>query len=388
MANNLYYGRGKDEDNKKLIAFLDEVFFTNDVHGRDFLNLLPKCYKDQYRPAYNNFVVQDEKGDFRAAIGSFYNDMTVGGEYIKACCIGNVAVGKAYRSMGYMIELMEMSVEDMRKNGVDVAYLGGQRQRYGYFGFESSGTSFKYGFSRNAYRHSLKAVPSGFEIEELKADDAQSIADIDKLYSRLPVRSNRKPESYYDVLCSWRDIPYILKKDGEFVGYFVLNDTRENVAEFDVVDPAYLPNLVAAVMEKTESYNVNFTVAPFETEKRRFFDENSDGFSVGGCEMILVYDFEKFIRASFKAKSGCAKLCDGVMTVLIHGKNGDEKLKIEVQNNEVKVEKFDGETELEMDHHKATRVFFSNLEADRAELPANIQQWFPLHVFLSPSDTM
>ncbi|MDD6703553.1 MAG: GNAT family N-acetyltransferase [Clostridiaceae bacterium] len=388
MANNLYYGRGKDEDNKKLIKFIDEVFFTNDVHGRDFLNLLPKCYKDQYRPAYNNFVVQDENGTFRAAIGSFYNDMTVGGEYIKACCIGNVAVGKEYRSMGYMIELMEMSVEDMRKNGVDVAYLGGQRQRYGYFGFESSGTVLKYGFSRNAYRHSLKAIPSGFEIEELKADDTQSIAEIDKLYSRLPVRSNRKPESYFDVLCSWRNIPYILKKDGEFVGYFILNDTKENVAEFDVSDPAYFPNLVAAVMEKTESYNMVFRVAPFETEKRKFFDENADGFSINGCEMILVYDFEKFIRASFNAKSSYAKLCDGVMTVLIHGKYGDEKLKIEVKNNEVKVEKFDGEAEFEMDHNKATRVFFSNLEADRAELPANIQQWFPLHVFLSPSDTM
>ena len=42
MANNLYYGRGKDEDNKELLRFIDEVFFTNDVHGRDFLNLLPK----------------------------------------------------------------------------------------------------------------------------------------------------------------------------------------------------------------------------------------------------------------------------------------------------------------------------------------------------------
>ena len=127
-------------------------------------------------------------------------------------------------------------------------------------------------------------------------------------------------------------------------------------------------------MEKTESYNINFTVAPFETDKRRFFDENADGLGIGGCEMILVYDFEKFIRASLKAKSSYAKLCDGVMTVLIHGKYGDEKLKIEVKNNEVKVEKFDGEAEFEMDHHKATRVFFSNLEADRAELPANIQQ--------------
>ena len=232
MANNLYYGRGRDEDNKKLIAFLDEVFFTDDPEERDFLNLLPKCYKDKYRPAYNNFVVQDKNGEFRSAIGSFYNDMTIGDEQIKACCIGNVAVGKNYRSMGYMIELMELSVEDMRKNGVDVAYLGGQRQRYGYFGFESSGTSYRFNFSRSAYKHTLKAMPCGLDIEKLSPNDAESIANIEKIYSKLPIRSNRKPESYFDVLCSWRDRPYILKDNGDFVGYFVLDYTKNNVNEF------------------------------------------------------------------------------------------------------------------------------------------------------------
>ena len=42
MANNLYYGRGNDEENERLIAFLNEVFFTDDPEGRDFLSLLPK----------------------------------------------------------------------------------------------------------------------------------------------------------------------------------------------------------------------------------------------------------------------------------------------------------------------------------------------------------
>lgn len=388
MANNLYYGRGRDEDNKKLIAFLDEVFFTDDPEERDFLNLLPKCYKDQYRPAYNNFVVQDENGEFRSAIGSFYNDMTVGDEQIKACCIGNVAVGKNYRSMGYMIELMELSVEDMRKNGVDVAYLGGQRQRYGYFGFESSGTSYRFNFSRSAYKHALKAMPCGLDIEKLSPNDEESIANIEKIYSKLSIRSNRKPESYFDVLCSWRDRPYILKDNGDFVGYFVLDYTKNNVNEFGTVDPKCYPNLVAAVMEKTEALQVGFIVAPFETEKLKFFTENADGFNVEGCEMILVYNFEKVIRAYLGAKARYAKLCDGAFTVLIHGKYGDEKLRIEVVDNKVKVEKFDGKADYELSHHAATRVFFSNLSADREAFPANIQQWLPLHVFLFPSDTM
>lgn len=388
MANNLYYGRGKDEDNKKLIAFLDEVFFTDDPEGRDFFNLLPKCYKDQYRPAYNNFVVQDENGEFRSAIGSFYNNMTVGDEQIKACCIGNVAVGKQYRSMGYMIELMELSVEDMGKNGVDVAYLGGQRQRYGYFGFESSGTVYRFNFSRSAYRHALKAMPCGLEIEKLDPNDAESMANIEKIYSKLPIRSNRSPESYYDVLCSWRDRPYILKENGKFVGYFALDHFKHNVNEFGVVDSKYYPNLVAAVFEKTEEYHVGYVVAPFESEKMKFFTENADGFNIDGCEMILVYNFEKVIRAYLGAKAKYSKLCDGVLTVLIHGKEGDENLRIEILDNKVKVEKFDGKADFELSHHAATRAFFSNLPADRAAFPANVQQWLPLHVFLFPSDTM
>lgn len=388
MNNNLYYGRGRDEDNKKLISFLDEVFFTDDPEERDFYNLLPKCYKDQYRPAYNNFVVQDGNGDFRSAIGNFYNNMTVGDEQIKACCIGNVAVGKQYRSMGYMIELMEMSVEDMGKNGVDVAYLGGQRQRYGYFGFESSGTVYRFNFSRSAYRHALKAMPCGLEIEELKPDDAESMANIEKIYSKLPIKSNRTPESYFDVLCSWRDHPYILKENGEFVGYFALDHFGHNVNEFGVVDPKYYPNLVAAVFEKTEEYHVGYVVAPFEPEKLKFFTENADGFNIDGCEMILVYNFEKVIGAYLGAKAKYAKLCDGVLTVLIHGKAGDENLRIEVLDNKVKVEKFDGKADFELSHHAATRAFFSNLPADRAAFPANVQQWLPLHVFLFPSDTM
>jgi hypothetical protein len=104
--------------------------------------------------------------------------------------------------------------------------------------------------------------------------------------------------------------------------------------------------------------------------------------------MILVYNFEKIIRAYLKSKSSYAKLNDGAFTVLIHGKYGDENLRIEVKNNEVTVEKFDGKAEYELDHSTATRVFFSNLVSDRNELAPNIQQWFPLHVFLFFADTM
>lgn len=388
MAENLYYGRGKDEENKSLIAFLDEVFFTDDEECRDFLNLLPKCYKDKYRPAYNNFTVKDENGEFRAAIGCFYNDMLVGGEPISACCIGNVAVGEKYRSKGYMIDLMKMSVEDMGKNGVDVAYLGGHRQRYGYFGFESSGTSYNFGIGKGAFKHAFKSLKCSLEVEKLRGDDTESIAEIERLYSKNVIRSVRPTENCFDILRSWRDCPYILKKDGKLVGYFILSYDKTFVSEIGVEDKKYYPEVVAAAVERSKNGSMRFRVPPFDIQQVEFFTENFDEFGIGGCEMILVYNFEKVIRAYLKAKASYSKLCDGSLTLLIHGVCGDEKLKIKVLNNQVSVEKFDGEAEIELGRHAATRAFFSNLTADRAAFPPHAQQWLPLHMYLFNADTM
>ena len=384
----LYYGRGRDEDNKKLIAFLDEVFFADEDDGTNFFELLPKIYKDKYRPAYNNFVVQDENGDFRSAIGNFYNDMRIGGENIKTCCIGNVAVGREYRSMGYMIELMKMSVDDMKCSGVDMAYLGGQRQRYGYFGFESAGVRYVFTFNRQTLKHAFKNEPSGLTVEELREDDSETIEKISALYDRHPVVSLRKKEDYFDILSSWNNVPRVLKEDGKFVGYFTAGKNIEYISEMEAISPEYLKRAVCAAFENSEAKSITFAVAPFETEKVKVFTETCEGMDICGCESVLVFNFERIIRAFLKAKASYQKLCSGEFTALIHGANGDEKLKISVKDNEISVEKFDGKAEFELDHHAATRAFFSNYVSDRAVLPPEVQQWFPLPSYLFGSDTM
>ena len=383
----LYYGRGKDEDNKKLIAFLDEVFFSEEDDTREFLQLLPKIYKDKYRPAYNNFVVQDENGTFRSAIGNFYNDMLIGGEQVKTCCIGNVAVGKEYRSMGYMKELMKMSVEDMKNNGVDMAYLGGQRQRYGYFGFESAGVRYCYQYNRQTLKHTLGDTPSGLVLEKLREDDTDTIKKISAIYEKLPVISLRPAENYFDILSSWNVTPYVIKEDGKFVGYLATCDF-DYIQEIDVISPEYFGRAVKCAFENSECFNITFPTAPFECDKVKFFCENAEGMEIGGCEAMLIYNYEKVLRAFLKAKASYSKLCDGEFTVLIHGINGDEKLKISVKDSKTSVEKYDGTADYELGHHAATRAFFSNYSSDRNALPPEVQQWFPLPSYLSGSDTM
>ena len=346
---NLYIGRGKDADNAKLLAFLDEVFFADDENGTKFLELLPKIYKDQYRPAYNNFVVQQPDGAFRAAVGNFDNDMTVGGMDLKTCCIGNVAVGRDCRGKGYMIDLMNASVKDMKQRGVVLSYLGGQRQRYGYFGYENAGVSYFFGFSKSSLRHALGGVKSGLTVEPLQPDDAEAIRLIDGIYAKAPVISRRAPAAYFDILCSWHDAPYLIKEDGRFVGYAVFNKDMDYVGEFGLTDAALLPRLIAAALETGGRDSVCCAVAPYETEKLDFFTKNASWMNVNHCESVLVLDWKTVLTAYLNAKAAYETLCDGELTVLIHGKAGDETLKLGVKDNAVSVTESDGAPRFELD---------------------------------------
>ncbi len=388
MDEKLYYGRGKDCDNKKLLALIDDVFFSDDEGGRDFLNLLPKIYHDEYRPAYNNFVVQDKTGEMRAAIGAFDIELDVCGEDIKACCIGNVAVGKSYRSKGYMVDLMKMAVDDMHERGIDLALLGGQRQRYGYFGFEAAGVSYKFHFNKQNAKHLYGREESLLRAVKLEENDLEAIEKISGLYTKNVIHAKRPLKDFYRILKSWRHIPYVLYDGDDFAGYFLINEEYNWVCENSVTKPEYYKEMVLAALEVSKKHGISFNAAPFEAEKLRFFNVNSEGLDICGCESILIYNFKKVIGAYLKAKASYARLTDGELTVLIHGQYGDEKLKISIKDNAPSVEVFDGEAEYEFTHHEATRAFFSNFISDRERLSAVIQQWFPLPAFIYSADQM
>lgn len=138
MADTIIYkGRGNAEMYDDYMDFINYVFGFNG-NEQDFKKLLPKLYNPECDPCYNNYVVT-ENGKLKAAIGAFDSEVAVGGEVLKCRGIGNVAVHPYSRSKGYMIDCMNMALSDMVKDGVDYSILGGQRQRYNYFGFDYIG---------------------------------------------------------------------------------------------------------------------------------------------------------------------------------------------------------------------------------------------------------
>ena len=52
------------------------------------------------------------------------------------------------------------------------------------------------------------------------------------------------------------------------------------------------------------------------------------GYSVCHCDMFNVFSYKRFVGAFLEFEASYKPMCDGTLTVLIHGFAGDEKLKI------------------------------------------------------------
>ena len=138
---NVEYLIANENDFEELIDFINLVFGSSVPH--DFEVLLPAQYARQNFMSGTNYIVK-ENGRIVANVGAYPVDYYICGDIIKTSAITAVAVHTRTRLKGYMKKLMETAVGDMQRDGVDLSFLYGLRQRYEYFGFTPCGVQLEY----------------------------------------------------------------------------------------------------------------------------------------------------------------------------------------------------------------------------------------------------
>lgn len=377
-------GIGTKADEKILIETLDEVFFSEE--DTRFLTLLPKLYKEQYNPAEHNLILRED-GVIKAAVGCYPINVTAAGRKLRIMGIGNVAVTKDCRRKGYMIELMNMALEKMIAEGYDYSLLGGQRQRYEYFGYVPAGSGINFTINKgNISRIRNGNTETEFIAGLLEESDTEAIAKIKALYDKMPFRAERKEEEMFDILCSWGCKPYVVYCDGEFKGYFVRKDGY--LAEVKSEKAEDLLDIFLCIMKVAENESVSFTAPVYDTETCDFMAKRCCGMSVCHVEQLNIFNYAKFIEAFLAIKAERMNLCSGTLNVLIHGYAKDEMLAITVDGKNVTVANTDAEPDVELDNLEAVAFFAGNYAVKRLSLPAFAQNWFPVDFFMHGQDNV
>ncbi len=379
---NIYRGRCPEKYTDELIKMLDTVFFTDDPNNQQFMTLLPKLYKKEACPAYNNVVVMEGEA-IKGAVGAYPLNAFAAGRKLKILGIGNVAVTEDCRGKGYMKDTMNMALDIMREENFDYSLLGGQRQRYGFFGYEPIGLEYRFLIDKGNIRRILGTVgKSTFTARKITENDTDIIKKIKALHEELPFYVERSEENYLDILKSWNNIPYAAFEGDDFKGYFTVEKHGGRyLHEIRAADINDMLNLILCAMETGNLEGVAINLPAFDTELCDFMAKNCGGYSIGTPEMINIFNFGNFIEAFLALKAQRMNLTSGTLKILIHGMKCDEFLAVTVDGADVKVSEAQGDADIELDHRDAI-VFLGGLYSkDRLYIPAFAQSWFPLDFF-------
>lgn len=314
------YRVATEADRDSYIDFANLVF-SMAHRPHDFKALLPKVYGDGKETAHMQYLALDDAGGVRGLVAVMPGEMCVMGEPIKTGYVGTVSVHPYARGEGHMKKLMNMALSGMRESGCDLSMLGGQRQRYEYFGYTRGGVSLTYTVTATNARHALSDVDvSDIEIRAVGAGDADALAAACALFEKKPCRGRRTPENFHDVASSWTAKLMGVYKAGAFAGYMIVS-AGGSISEIVLRDEALIGAVVKRHLGMTGAASCEIACAAFDLPLRRGLSRFAEYSSADEAQQILIFNFPKVIGAFLKLKASCAPLEDGVRAFIVDGQH-------------------------------------------------------------------
>lgn len=367
----------KRGEEPELLRFLNTAF-GYDPEKNEFLDLLPKLYREEYDPCQHNLTIRGN-GKIVAAAGVYPTPLRVLGEPLSCVGIGNVAVDASVRGKGLMTALMREVTAFVSRSGFDLAVLGGQRQRYETFGFYLGGCEHEFVFKAANLKHAFGDRPCSLCARQLEEGDA-AIGEVIALHDAQPYRALRRPERFFDILRSWKYAPYTLWKGDDFAGYFLRKDN--DVRELLLRDPNDFGDAICAMKG-----DADLTVAlhPYERDLLLRAAAFSETETLTQWEKFCVLRWMPVLSAALRLHAATTPLDNGTFTVRI-GAEPPVVLSVNGGVASVCLAKAGESPELTLDRAQAMAFFFGRESAHRAFLPSPTRWWFPFPLALRMAD--
>lgn len=359
-----------------------------------FPRILPKIYQNE-ETAPLHYLAVDE-GRVIGMVASFPTTTVVAGERLSVIGIGTVSTVPDRRSEGNMKRLMNDSLEAAKARGADYLVLGGQRQRYENWGFGKAGMNLSHDFTRANAEHVFgEGADFGFEFRPLDETESGFIEAERRLRESAGIYVVREPRLEWKALCSMHHKPFVILKDGEFAGTFMMNVKRCKSGRL-VIDDLRLeePRLVLEIANDmlARRSDVRDLVIAHTAPDAKTFNSLLGGACeetrISNDESIKILNYNNTIYAYLKYLVSYRRVADGSFTASFP--NG-ERLRIGVAGGEAFAESLpDGApADVRFSELGAVNALFGNAAAFTdfgCGLPGAAAGWLPLPFFMYASD--
>ena len=364
-------------DFEEAIDFLNLVFSAS-WRPHDFVNLLPALYRPTDEHLGHNFAIR-QSGRIRAIVGMFPLQWQVGGSTLRLAGIGGVSTHSGCRGAGFMQTLMRHCVERMRAEKYHLSWLGGQRQRYLHYGYETAGTAVAITLNKRNLRATADRAPK-LRFAPLKATDRRLLARAQALHDAQPLHAVRPAADFHLYLRTWHHEPHAaFDAKGRLVGYLVTNKSGDYVAEFAARHDNDAFNLLQAWVLQRDGDGVNFDLSPLPSALLHRVTQCCEHVQLRSASNWQVFDWAATLDALLKARHTAAPLPKGAVVV---GVKGQGRFRLEVAGTAARCRTTAARADVEADAPTVTRLLFGPLKPAQV-LPlggraAVLEAWCPL----------
>ena len=365
-------------DYEDAIDFLNLVFGVYDPI--DFEKLLPKLYRPTDEHMRMNYAIK-RNGKIRAIVGLFPIDLHMGDRLLKVGGIGGVSVHPRDRGQGHMKRLMNHCIEVMRAEAYDLSWLGGQRQRYAYFGYEVGGTILDYQLTKTNLRHHYEAPPR-FDFELVTEPSDPRIPQMLDWHDRQTIHCSRTTPEFLHIQKSWKHDLYAAMADGRPSGYVVADTKTGIVVELVAENQVALERLPAAWVAHQNRESVRFELAPVPGPLPSLLDAIAEYARVRSGGNWQVFNWKTVLEAALATAHGTRGLTPGEGSVEIAGYG---RIEATVTSDGVSCTR--SETAPDgMDPKDAVRLLFGPMPSWTTGLQSTLDRWTPLPLFMPRQD--
>ena len=361
------YRKALPREETQLLDFIDLVF-SQAHRPHDFAALLPKVYA---HPGFSRYhVVAEEAGRILGTVALLPLSLRLEeGVTLKGGYIGSVSVHAKARGAGHMQRLMKMTLEEAQTQGMDFVALGGQRQRYGYYGFERGGERLEFTVTRANLRHA-GIGPGKLRLREIVETSDAALPFLQALTASQPMTGERAADRFLDIMHSWNGVYYAIEADQNVMGgMYAIND---QITEMVLTDEGLCGQAVAAWLAERERCTVR--VPACNRVRANFLKAFAESYTLADSCMFRVLNWQRVLESCLAFKDTYQPLMDGD---LVFELEGEGRFRVSVQAHAVRVTACEDAPQLVMTRQKAVEFFFSPSTALAISSPM-LRSWLPL----------
>jgi predicted acetyltransferase len=247
----------KKEEFKDAINLINQVFRTSQGHNPTMEEEFPLLLSEEN---LENMRVIVEDGKVVSIVNFYITTILIEGTPIKAASVGAVCTHEDYRGKGYSSLLLDDAEKEMKKKGVDVVLVSGDRSLYLRRGYCKAGWAIRF----DVYPEEL-----GEDIELVEFENKYLI-EVAKMYNKQPTRYYRSLFEFKNLLkgatTPWGNFTYktyLIKKGDLLKGYVVLRIINDNPRKGYVIEYSGDKRIIYESLKKMAAiYSLEYVRVP------------------------------------------------------------------------------------------------------------------------------